>query len=489
MIQNSVKIHDNFSLEIKSIYENTSKRKKTKYDTITYLFIPNGLHINNQTYPKTKFYNDVKVYIRYNASEYTLEEIINLKTGPLNLFIKSVKNIVKEKSTKKNILDFEAKVKLLGAILNNSLKLQTHYFKFQKLADLQLSNQEFFNQLKEILHIYRTQIPIIENSSLDENIKNIIKLGDEYLSNISNYYTIQLLEHFKKISTEKSDLKIIIQFIKEEQEYRKTQNFDISKDDDYYDETLLHKRSQLKKYIDGVLFLTRDVRKDGAFVEQSVFAIAAGLAMVFSTGIAFYYQQVYGNFTLPFFIALVVGYMFKDRIKASIGLLFISKASSFFYDYKIKIKDLQNNLIGITKENFVFVPFEKLGPKVKKHRVKDGYLDADYDFYGEQIIQYKRKIEVYPKKFGQEISDKRLNSLVDITRISFNRFITQMDDPKKSYSILKKGKIINRVGNKIYHINVIQKFYSEQGIEFKRYRIIMNRKGIKRVENIALDVI
>ena len=72
--------------------------------------------------------------------------------------------------------------------------------------------------------------------------------------------------------------------------------------------------------------------------------------MIFSTGIAFYYQQIYGNFTLPFFIALVVGYMFKDRIKSSIGQLFISKASSFFYDYKIKIKDHENNLIGITKD-------------------------------------------------------------------------------------------------------------------------------------------
>ena len=127
MIEDSVKIHDNFSLEIKSIYENISKRKKTKYDTITYLFIPNGLNINNQTYSNSKFYNDVKVYIRYNASEYELDEIINLKTGPLNLFIKSVKRILKEKSSKKNTLDFESKVKMLGAILNNSLKFKTEY--------------------------------------------------------------------------------------------------------------------------------------------------------------------------------------------------------------------------------------------------------------------------------------------------------------------------------------------------------------------------
>ena len=91
-------------------YENISEKKKTKYNTLTYLFIPNGLNINNQTYSNSKFYNDVKVYIRYNASEYELDEIINLKTGPLNLFVKSVKRILKEKSSKKNRLDFESKV-------------------------------------------------------------------------------------------------------------------------------------------------------------------------------------------------------------------------------------------------------------------------------------------------------------------------------------------------------------------------------------------
>ena len=37
-------------------------------------------------------------------------------------------------------------------------------------------------------------------------------------------------------------------------------------------------------------------------------------------------------------------------------------------------------------------------------------------------------------------------------------------------------------------INIIQKIYSEQGIDFKRYRVIMNRKGIKRIESVELDV-
>jgi hypothetical protein len=488
MIQDSVKIHDNFSLEIKSIYENISEKKKTTYNTLTYLFIPNGLNINNQTYPKSKFYNDVKVYIRYNASEYTLNEIINLKTGPLHQLIKIFKKISNKKVTKKNKLEFESKIKILGAILNNTLKIKTSLLKENGKPET-ASLFTYLKKLKNILEIYRNLISNIETLKIDEELKNTLKYGDEYISNITNYYLIVWLEYFKINNVEKEIIKEVITFIKEEQNYRKTQNFDVTNQEDYFDEMLFHKRSQLKKFIESVLFLNRDIRKDGAFFEQSVFAIAAGLAMIFSTGIAFYYQQVYGNFTLPFFIALVVGYMLKDRIKASIGLLFVSKANSFFYDFKIKIKDSGTNLIGIIKENFTFVPFAKLGPKVKKHRLKNKFIAADYNFMGEQIIQYKKKIVIYPKKFGEEIADNRLNSIVDITRINLYRFTTQMDDPKKEYSLLKKGKIINRKGNRVYHINLIQKLYSEKGVAFKRYLIIMNRKGIKRIETIDLDTL
>ena len=487
MIKDSVKIHDNFSLEIKSIYEKNSKKRKTKYDTVTYLFIPNGLNINDETYSKSKFYNDVKVYIRYNASEYTLDDILNLNSGPLNQLKKSIKKITGEKISEKNKLEFEAKVKMLGAILNNTLRIKFTFLKIGNKKNSIAKDLEYLAKIKLFLERYRSLFSEVENSKADEHLKHIMKYGDEYISNITSYNLIKLLEYYRTLNSEEGKLKEIIQLIKGEQEHRKLNNYDATSKEDYYDETLLHKRSQLKKYIEGVLFLNRDIRKDGAFVEQSVFAIAAGLAMVFSTGIAFYYQQVYGNFTLPFFIALVVGYMFKDRIKSSIGLLFISKASSFFYDFKIKIKDPENNIIGVIKENFTFVPYKKLGPKVKIHRSKNRFLDSDYDLFGEQVVQYKKKITIYPKKFGKEIPDNRLKSIVDITRINFFRFISQMDDPKKTYSILKKGKIVNRVGNKIYHINVIQKLYSENGIEFKRYRVIMNRKGIKRIETVTLD--
>lgn len=484
MIHDSVKIHDNFSIEIKSIYENIYKKKKSKYDTITYLFVPNGLNINAQTYSKNKFYNDVKVYIRYNTPLYTLSEILKLETSPLNQLVSNVDKFLIGKTSKKLKTEFEANVKMFGAVLNNSLKHEFEQLKQTLKKSNNKFNVLFFEDLDTIIQRYRQLVSSLNSIKTKQNLKRIIKYGDEFISNSVNYYLINLHNYCLNRKIKKETINFIVKFISKEQKYRKTQDFDLVPKDDYFDETLLHKRSQLKKYIEGVLFLNRDIRKDGTLFEQTIFALAAGIAMVFSTGVAFYYQSVYGNFTLPFFIALVVGYMFKDRIKWLIGLLFIQKSDSLFYDYKVKIKDQKNNNIGYIKENFTYVPLNKLGPKVKKHRFSDAIESMDYGLDGEQIIQYKKKIVLNPKKFGKEILDNKLDGLADITRINFHRFIPQMDDPKKKYSLLKKGHIVTRTGNKIYHINVIQKLYTENGIFFKHYRLVMNRKGIKRIEYI-----
>ncbi len=62
-----------------------------------------------------------------------------------------------------------------------------------------------------------------------------------------------------------------------------------------------------------------------------------------------------------------------------------------------------------------------------------------------------------------------------------------MDDPEKNYILIKKGEIYTKVADKVYPINIIQKFFTEDGLEFKHYRVIMNRDGIKRIEEIELN--
>ena len=316
---------------------------------------------------------------------------------------------------------------------------------------------------------------------------NVIFYADEHMSNVVEFQLMKLYNHLKRKNYFSDLLSNIVKVINKEQKYKKQELYDSAKDKRVNPDDLLFKQSQLKKYIESVFFLNQEVRKDGAMFEQTMLALAAGLAMVFSTGIAFYYQQVYGNFTMPFFIALVVSYMLKDRIKGLISLSVVSRSRFFFNDFKVKITNALDEKIGIFKENFIFVPLKKLGPKVKKHRLTDMVINMSERSLNEQIIQYKKKIIIYPKKFGDDLPDKNINGMTDVTRLNFHRFIQYMDDPKKDFILVKKGEVYHKIANKIYHINIIQKFYTEEGIEFRRYRVIMNRDGIRSIEKVALE--
>ncbi len=485
MIRSRIKIHDKFSVVIDVTYDKLFDRKKSKYTTITYLFISDSLNINKETYPDTKFYNDVRLFVKYDTPNYSLDDINKGHKSLMKNLTDNTDNFIK-RTSKKNRSLYKDQVKMFAATFSGLLREEN-----EKLIRQRKPGTDQINELREkiisILNDFRSIVEKVKKTSLDKKDKSVMMYADEHMSNVVEFQMMKLYNYLKRKNAAPEELDKIVTLINSEQKYKKQKAYSSPKDKNVNPDELLYRRNQLKKYIEDVFYLNRDVRVDGAVVQQTLLALAAGLAMVFSTGIAFYYQQVYGNFTIPFFIALVISYMLKDRIKWLMGWLLVSKSNSFYYDYKIRINNSLKKKIGVIKENFVFVPIKKLGKKVKTHRMKDRIIAADEYDLREKIIQYKKKIVIYPKRFGDDLPDKNILGLTDITRFNFHRFIQYMDDPKEDFILVKKGEIYNKVANKIYHINLIQKHYTEEGIEFSRYRIIINRNGIKRIEKVALD--
>ena len=485
MIKSRINIHDRFSIIIDVSYDKLFNKKKSKYTTITYLFFPDSLNINKKTYPPTKFYNDVRLFLKYETPKYTLDDI---NTGEESLFQNLIRNTQKfiHNRSKKNHLVFKDQVKMFASTFCSLIRNETgSIIRSKDFPDQKFD--DFLQKIPFILADYRKLVEKIKKSDVKGEVVNVIFYADEHMSNVVEFQLMKLYNHLERKNTPSDKLIQLVQLINKEQKYKKKGHYDSAKDKKINPDKLLFKQSQLKKYIESVFYLNQEVRKDGAVFEQTMLAFAAGLAMVFSTGIAFYYQQVYGNFTMPFFIALVMSYMLKDRIKGLISLLFVSRSRFFLNDFKIKITNTLGEKIGIFKENFIFVPIKKLGPKVKKYRLTDMVIKMSEKSLNEQVIQYKKKVIIHPKKFGEDLPDKNINGLTDVTRLNFHRFIQYMDDPKKDFILVKKGEVYHKIANKIYHINIIQKFYTEEGIEFRRYRVIMNRDGIRKIEKVSLE--
>lgn len=483
MLKSKIKIHDKFSVIIDVTYDRIFKRKRSKYTTTTYLFISNSLNINSRTYPATKFYNDVKLFLKYDPPNYTLKNINNGKESLLKNLIAQTRKIKKNKSHK-NKANFKDKVKMFAATFSSLIREKTSFLIEESIiSDKNIT--DFLETINHVLLEFRNDVVIaVRESSIKEKYKIEVFYADEHISNVIELQLMELFNHLQNEKNNGQTLNEIVALINFEQKYKKQEVYDSPKDKDINPEELLYKRNQLKKNIESIFFLNQDIRKDGAVFEQTLLALAAGLAMVFSTGIAFYYQLLYGNFTMPFFIALVISYMLKDRIKGLISLMFLKKSNNVFYNYKIKVTNSLGKKVGLIKENFVFIPLKKLESKIKKYRRVDLVVKTGIESLNEHIIQYKKRIVIYPKKFGHDLPDEKIIGLTDVTRLNFHRFIQYMDDPTKDYILVKKGEVYNKEASKVYHINIIQKYYTGEGIEYSRYRVIMNRNGIKRIEEV-----
>ena len=64
MIDILTKIHDRFSIEFKMGFRTRPRQRSGDFSVYMWIFVPNSLDINPSTYPKSKFYRDVKSNVR-----------------------------------------------------------------------------------------------------------------------------------------------------------------------------------------------------------------------------------------------------------------------------------------------------------------------------------------------------------------------------------------------------------------------------------------
>ena len=83
MIDELVKIHDKFSVEIKLRFQARKKLPVSDFTVNTWIFIPSGLDINRHTYSKENFYRDIRSNIRLITPVFLLRDIASSESSPL----------------------------------------------------------------------------------------------------------------------------------------------------------------------------------------------------------------------------------------------------------------------------------------------------------------------------------------------------------------------------------------------------------------------
>lgn len=309
---------------------------------------------------------------------------------------------------------------------------------------------------------------------------NEAKLTQAKLFKLANHL---LLYHYHqallqaKHKAEKSDRIWFTQQITELVSFADRHNFRLTHDTDAGREKLLNRLHIAKRVINRPYQLTRKKLKNGEVVEQLIFGLAAALAMAFATGVAFSTQRAFGNFSTPFFISLVLSYIFKDRIKELGRNYLMEKYFSRYSQHHYRFYQTERvKLIFDARETLYRQSPEELPEKV--NQLRKLFSRAESRSFRDALV-YKRR---YISHINTD--EKPQFKFKDKLTINLSKRLRLLPQSIRQHWLESDNNVKNIKVHTVYPINLVVSIKTDEEVVYQRYKLTTSRKGIHRLEKV-----
>ncbi len=487
MIEVATKVHDKFSIEFKTSFVTRRKLKDNDFSAFMWFFVPQSIDINKDTYPKSQFYQDIKSNVRLITPKFIMRDIAGGSAEPLGKITQAF-NALASSPTRTATREYEYQIKMFAAITHSSARDASNYIMSGKhsTGDLVAMIQNYVKDYTSVLTAYRDLRTIINQPTITDEMMSCYHYGDEYMSNMLLYYCTSMLDCLLRRHDERLSpaVKCLQDCLRSENDYREARGYaNIKVDAPDGNREAMFRHRVLKKYVDSDLFLDVPKKKDGKLVEQLYLSIAAGLAMMFATVVSFTFQQKFGNFTLPFFIVLVISYMIKDRIKELSRYYFAHRIGNKFFDNKADIL-IKEEKIGTIREAMDFISHKKLPQDVKRVRYSQRLMEAENRVSDEKILLYRMAVHVDREKLNGMTTYETVG-INDIIRINVNSFLKKMDNPQVMRQVMNDDGTVSEVMcDKLYYMNIVLQLSFDGTTTLRRFRVAVNRNGIDSISEV-----
>ena len=483
------KIHDSFSIEIKTSFVVNKDKKENDFSMGLWLFVPNSLDVNTYNYGKKQFYRDIKSNVRLMIPIFDIYDICGENSIPYACLEKSLKKLTENRSSK-TLSEFEYNVKMFSSIIKSSIRRRK-----EELASLELNlstlqaYEDTIENNKFILDKYRKLYDTYLADASNKRRYQFFSLGDEYIGSLFEEFSFFLIKKIDSYNLDNDKFSSIrdslVAFIRNERLYRKSKGFVVlDKHNDEVNQYFIYRKNLLKKYIESHLFINLEKREDGVAVKQIYYSIAAGLAMIFATMVAFITQIKYGSLSAALFVAMVISYMLKDRIKELVRHFFVHKLADRYFDNKAKVV-VAGYDIGEHKEGVDFIDESKVPKEILSIRAQNSQFEAENNILGEKVMLYREFVKLKNDTTLDVYDDYMFVGLNNIMRLHLNRFISKMDNPYIPVNLLNSdGQVETINALKIYNINFIIQLNQGSKIQYKYYNCSLNRLGIQSLEEL-----
>ena len=487
-----VVVHDRYQLELKLGYP-LRKGQETRYRIDTYLFAPHSLGINPVSYPQSEFYRDIQHYVRMKTPSFALAELLDSRASPLvrsETLLRTNQHGLSPAAEE----SLRSSLRILRAVLKSAA--QNHLAPLAIApAPMTAETEETFvglvigaiESVDQIQHRYRALSAQLAATQASPELMRAYRLTDESISLLIEDLLLRVhqLAHawLSPPLLVKWQMTLVTR-VRAEVDYRTTQGYPsvLRKETR---ESYMRRVSALKKFTSSVLWLSTSTRREGTTLEQVLYAGVAGVSMVFATLVAFYAQAAYGEFTMPVFVALVVGYMFKDRIKETGKTLSSQLLNQHLYDYRtfIETQDGRRQL-GYVREKVSYLPLSAMPAEVVAARAAGSNDDPAFAGNIETALLYAKLVTLRSDAFEHVTQDGvEITAINDIMRFDLRPFLRKMDEPYEQRLMLKGREVRTVRCHRTYHLNLVSVFTGEDGaVTCERTLITLDRQGIQRID-------
>ena len=301
-----VKQRDRFTLELKARYLEPSEAvRRADYNLGIYFFFPPSFAVSAETFDPSELYDEVRQHVRFNTPVFTPQELLrdDSPTSPLR---RVERDSAHADDGAPERIGYESR--LLGAVLKTILR--NMLLEVQKAVAEGDWGDRLVAECRRTIAGCREVVERFHRvtRAADEHATGWrSRLVDEHLSLLLERYLASLLSALGE--RQFGDVpSLAVETLRAEEEYRRGMGYrsvPSQLSDERELEEYVYREKMLKKYASEVLYCNVRRRNVARAVEHLLYGLAAGLAMVVATGIAFFGQTRFGGLTTSLFWLLV----------------------------------------------------------------------------------------------------------------------------------------------------------------------------------------
>jgi hypothetical protein len=481
------RVHDRTHLEFAIDYRLREDKRIEKFEWEAYFFAPESLRLDSRTYSKEDVYEDLQTYVRFAVPECTYHELADV---PLERVRTALASNDAELSIRELRL-FACQVRASGAEAKQhiveGLVAGGDRARFTAAAHRMIADTGIISaKLRAVLALAVGRPDPLQTAVLwiDEDVsrlfetlmaslaigmreceagsteagKSVIAAAEAAAVSQARYRDKAGLEGIGRIGMKSRRIEQI--------EFR---------------------RHVLKRFTSSVLWLSPEVSPAATWVLHVLNALAAAVAMAFAVVAAIWNgADTSGNIT-RWAVVAIIAYALKDRIKALLQASFAGVVSRNFADRSWRIRDRERKIeLGEMEEQSGFLAFQEVPKEVlavrrttRRHVLEEQARPETVLFHRKEVVLNRDRIAA---------ADPRFDALTEILRLDMRRWLVNTDDPKRSFVFADPdaGVIGAAMAPRVYNIAVVYRLRREgEPGAWHRVRVVVSRKGIRRVEAIS----